>query len=329
MTLRIAVLGAGSWGSALSLLLARNQHHVVLWGHDAEHLNEIKRDSANNRYLPGIPFPDNVVTETDLENTLSKADIVLMAVPSAAFRSVLEKVNQHAFPKKIICATKGIDPKTHELLHDVAKECLGKIDFAVVSGPTFAKEVAEGKPSAAVISSENTAFAEFCQPLFHAESFRIYLQPDVIGVEICGVVKNVLAIASGISDGMALGANARAALLTRGLAEMRRLILALGGSEKTLLSLAGVGDLMLTAMGDLSRNRRFGLAIGKGKTPAQAIQEIGQVVEGVDNVKQVAALAREVDADMPITQQIYRILYKNVDPHESMQQLLTRDPQQE
>lgn len=329
MVWQIAVLGAGSWGSALSLLLARNQHQVVLWGHDPDHLNEIRKAGANDRHLPGIPFPDNIVVEADLEKAVSTADLIVMAVPSFAFRQVLQALKAYPFPKKIVCATKGLDAKTHELLHSVAKAELGEIDFAVLSGPTFAKEVAQGKPSAAVIASEELDFSALCRRLFHDDYFRIYLQSDVIGVEVCGVVKNVLAIASGLCDGMDLGANARAALLTRGLAEMRRLILALGGSEQTLLSLAGVGDLILTAMGDLSRNRSFGLAIGKGKTPAQAVQAVGQVVEGLDNVKQVAALAKTMAVDMPIVNQMYHILYQNLDPYEALAQLLMRDPKEE
>lgn len=327
MTVTVSVLGAGSWGSALSLLLAKNVQHVILWGNDPEHLAQINQDRENKRYLPGISFPNNISAEANLTAATTAADYIVVAVPSFAFRETLQKIKSSSC--KLIIATKGLDPKTHELLHQVIQQELGDLDFAILSGPTFAKEVAEGKPSAAVLASFNSAFAKQCQKLFHTDSFRMYSHQDVIGVEVCGVVKNVLAVGAGICDGMQLGANARAALLTRGVAEMARLTRALGGDTQTLLGLSGIGDLMLTAMSDLSRNRRFGLAIGRGVSTEQALGQIGQVVEGLDNVKQVCMLASDVNVEMPIANELYNVLFKNLDPNIALKNLFMRDPKAE
>ena len=295
---RIAVLGAGSFGSALSLLLAKNFKQVVLWGHDPLELAIIAKTGINQKYLPDLQFPDNIRVESNIVKAVEDCKAIVIAVPSFAFRSTLQKISNKK--KQLIIATKGLDPKTHDLLHQVIQQEMGEIDFAILAGPSFAKEVAAGKPSAVVAASFNQVFAKQVQDFFHGETFRVYTHDDVIGVEACGVVKNVLAIGAGLSDGMQLGANARAALLTRGVAEMQRLVTALGGDERTLLGLAGIGDLMLTAMSDLSRNRRFGLALGQGVSTQQAINDIGQVIEGLDNVKQVCALAKELGVEMPI-----------------------------
>lgn len=327
MSLRIAVLGAGSFGSALALLLAKNFQQVILWSYNSAELAEISKTRRNQRYLPEISFPENLICESDIHKAVSSAEYVLIAVPSFAFRSTLQKMAQQKKP--LIVATKGLDSKTHDLLHEVIQQELGELDFAILAGPSFAKEVAAGKPAAVVAASFNQAFAKQVQNFFHSESFRVYTHDDVIGVEVCGVVKNVLAIGAGLSDGMQLGANARAALLTRGIAEMQRLVTALGGDERTLLGLAGIGDLMLTAMGDLSRNRRFGLALGQGITVKQAISDIGQVVEGFDNVKQVCALAKDHNVEMPIANELYKVLFENLDPRIALQNLLTRDARAE
>lgn len=324
---RIAVLGAGSFGSALALLLAKNVEQVVLWGHDEAELAKITETGCNQKYLPNIYFPANIQLETNIMKAIQTSEAVLIAVPSFAFRSTLQKIAAHKKP--LIIATKGLDPKTHDLLHEVIQQEMGEIDFAILAGPSFAKEVAAGKPSAVVAASFNKKFARQVQEVFHSETFRVYTHDDVIGVEVCGVVKNVLAIGAGLSDGMQLGANARAALLTRGIAEMQRLVTALGGDERTLLGLAGVGDLMLTAMSDLSRNRRFGLALGQGSTVKQAISDIGQVVEGFDNVKQVCALAKDHNVEMPIANELYKVLFENLDPRIALQNLLMRDAKAE
>lgn len=326
MISRIAVLGAGSFGSALSLLLAKNFKEVILWGHDPAELTRIEKTRLNQKYLRDFELPINIVIEADIVKAVSQVDYVLISVPSFAFRETLKKIPRS---KKIIVATKGLDSNTHDLLHQVIQQELGDIDFAVLAGPSFAKEVAAGKPSAVVVASFNEKFAKQVQDFFHSESFRVYTHDDVIGVEVCGVVKNVLAIGAGLSDGMQLGANARAALLTRGVAEMQRLVKALGGDEHTLLGLAGIGDLMLTAMSDLSRNRRFGLAIGQGVSTQQAINDIGQVIEGLDNVKQVCALAKDHHVEMPIANELYKVLFENLDPRIALQNLLLRDAKAE
>ncbi len=324
---RIAVLGAGSFGSALSLLLAKNFKQVVLWGHDPLELAIIAKTGINQKYLPDLQFPDNIRVESNIVKAVEDCKAIVIAVPSFAFRSTLQKISNKK--KQLIIATKGLDPKTHDLLHQVIQQEMGEIDFAILAGPSFAKEVAAGKPSAVVAASFNQVFAKQVQDFFHGETFRVYTHDDVIGVEACGVVKNVLAIGAGLSDGMQLGANARAALLTRGVAEMQRLVTALGGDERTLLGLAGIGDLMLTAMSDLSRNRRFGLALGQGVSTQQAINDIGQVIEGLDNVKQVCALAKELGVEMPIANELHKVLFENLDPRRALQNLLMRDARAE
>lgn len=327
MISRIVVLGAGSFGSALSLLLSKNFQQVILWGHDPVELALIEKTGGNQKYLPNIPFPSNIRVEVDISKAIQDAEYVVVAVPSFAFRATMKKMLTQKKP--LIIATKGLDPTTHDLLHQVIQQEMGEVDFAILAGPSFAQEVALGKPSAVVAASFNKKFAKQVQDFFHSETFRVYTHDDVIGVEICGVVKNVLAIGAGLSDGMQLGANARAALLTRGVAEMQRLVKALGGDERTLLGLAGIGDLMLTAMSDLSRNRRFGLAIGQGISIQQAMSDIGQVIEGLDNVKQVCALAKDVGVDMPIASELYKVLFENLNPRIALQNLLMRDAKAE
>ncbi len=324
MAQSICVLGAGSWGSALTLLLASNHHNVTLWGYDAEKIALLRQSRRNTNYLPDITFPANVTFAADLRDAVKNAELTVIAVPSFAFRQTVQPLAQ--LKPNLVVATKGLDGQTHQLLHQVIQQELGEVSFAFLSGPTFAKEVAQKKPSAAVIASFDAHFAKHCQTLFHTDYFRAYSHHDVIGVEICGVVKNVLAIGSGISDGMQLGANACAALLTRGVAEMRRLVTACGGEEQTLLGLAGIGDLVLTATGNLSRNRRFGLAVGRGLRADHALREVGQVVEGLDNVKQVCALAKELTIEMPIATEINKILFENLNPRDALENLLMRDP---
>lgn len=322
----IAVLGAGSFGSALSLILAKNFERVILWSYNSKELAEISLTRQNKRYLPDVIFPENVICETDINQAVLLAEYILIAVPSFALRETLQKISE---PRKLIIATKGLDPKTQDLPHQIIEQQFAGLDFAILSGPSFAKELATGKPTAVVAASFNKIFAKKVQDFFHSENFRVYTHDDVIGVEVCGVVKNVLAIAAGLSDGMQLGANARAALLTRGIAEMQRLVKALGGDERTVLGLAGVGDLMLTAMSDLSRNRRFGLALGQGSTVKQAISDIGQVVEGFDNVKQVCALAKDHHVEMPIVMELHKVLFENLNPRIALQNLLMRDAKAE
>jgi len=325
-----AVLGAGSWGTALALVLARNGHHVQLWEHDSEQATRLQQERENRLYLPGIELPATVAVSADLDQALADAQSILLAVPSHAFRSALEKLRPRVKPTQpLLWATKGLDAASGGFLHHVALELLPQAGaFAVLSGPSFAAEVARGMPTAVVIASKNTDFATATAQAFHSESFRVYTSQDVIGVELGGSVKNVLAIATGISDGLGFGANARAALITRGLAEMVRLGVALKADPQTLMGLSGVGDLILTCTDDQSRNRRFGLALGRGHDPAQAQCEIN-TVEGVRTAAELFSLGQRTGVETPICEQVYRILQGQLSAGEAMGALMRRSQKAE
>jgi glycerol-3-phosphate dehydrogenase (NAD(P)+) len=327
----VTVLGAGSWGTALAMLLARNGAAVKLWDRDAEHVEQMVRDRINQRYLPEIRLPDLISPMIDLPAALKQADYVLIAVPSSGFRSVLQRVrNQVGSSFNLIWASKGLEPGTGKFLHQVVDEELPEHRLlAVLSGPSFAKEVARGLPTAVTIASKNTEYAKSVAALFHCQRFRTYTSEDVLGVELGGSVKNVLAIAAGISDGLGYGANARAALITRGLAEIMRLGRVLGGNRETFMGLAGVGDLVLTCTDDQSRNRRLGLALGRGISLDQAVTDIGQAVEGLHTAREVDELARAHKVDMPITQQVKRVLYDGEEAAAAVDALLAREPKAE
>lgn len=329
--MHIAVLGAGSWGTALALVLARNGHDTRLWGHDPEKIEQLRIHGCNQRYLPGISFPQSLSVTADLAEATTGSSLVVIAVPSHAFRSTLE--NLRPFLKadhKVAWATKGLELKTGLPLHHLVKTILGeRIDAAVLSGPTFAGEVAREVPTAITVASENEAFANELVGFFHNSRFRAYTTTDIIGVELGGAVKNVLAIAAGIADGLGYGANARAALITRGLAELMRLGVTLGGKPETLMGLSGVGDLILTCTDNQSRNRRFGLGLGQGRTAESVTTEIGQEIEGIPTARILHMLSLRHQIDMPITEQVYRILYEDLPPHEAVGNLLVRDPKPE
>lgn len=322
----IAVCGAGSWGTALALHLSRLGQEVHLWSYEADHIAEMQRDRVNRRYLPTQSFPDTLQPITKLEDALIGVRDILITVPSVGFRSTLLLLQPYLQPlSRIVWATKGLDEQTGDLLHSVAYHVLGdKYPYAVLSGPSFAKEVAANLPTAVVAASENEEFAKDLQQRFNGPFFRVYLSRDMIGVEIGGVVKNILAIATGISDGMGFGANARSALITRGLAEMIRLGVALGGQYETFNGLTGLGDLVLTCTDDQSRNRRFGLLLGKGLSPTAAEKEIKQVVEGKRNTELVMILAERMQVEMPIVQTVFGVLQGKMTPKDAMQYLLSR-----
>lgn len=324
--LTIGIVGAGSWGTALAMLFATNKIPCILYGNAPEVLDDIKLNRRNQQYLPDLVIPDNLQLAYSLEE-LASADIILLAVPSHVFRPVIESVHSK-LPRinKIAWATKGLEQVSHKLLHDVAQEVFtDNVQMAILSGPTFAYEVAKGLPSAITIASRNEDFSRTLASLCHCDYFRAYTTHDIVGVQIAGAVKNVLAIGAGISDGLEFGANARAALITRGLAEIMRLGVRLGAEAETFMGLAGLGDLVLTCTDNLSRNRRFGLAIAKGQSHAQAQQEIGQVVEGINTADVVYKLARDLGISMPITEQVYRVVHQNADPKEAVQSLFLRD----
>jgi glycerol-3-phosphate dehydrogenase (NAD(P)+) len=328
----MTVIGAGSYGTALAITLARNGHPVVLWGHNPEQIQIMQRDRCNQAFLPDVPFPDTLLLETDLARALAASRDVLVVVPSHVFGDVLRQLKPHLRPDaRIVWATKGLEAETGRLLQDVAREALGDtIPLAVVSGPTFAKELAAGLPTAIALAATDEQFAEDLQQLLHCgKSFRVYSNPDFIGVQLGGAVKNVIAIGAGMSDGIGFGANARTALITRGLAEMSRLGSALGADPSTFMGMAGLGDLVLTCTDNQSRNRRFGIMLGQGKGVQEAQDSIGQVVEGYRNTKEVLALAQRFGVEMPITEQIYQVLYCDKNAREAALTLLGRTKKDE
>ena len=323
----IAVLGAGSWGTALAVLIARNGYHTLLWGHDAARQARLAHERENARYLPGVRFPDTLLIREDLLETAEEAAHLLVVVPSHAFRATLEALKPRLPAEAIVAwATKGLEPATGRLLSQVAAEVLdGGRALGVISGPTFAKEVAQGLPTAVTVAANDSATAEAIAAWLRSDRVRVYTSTDLVGVELGGAIKNVLAIATGISDGLGLGANARAALITRGLAEMRRLTEALGGKSETVMGLAGIGDLVLTCTDNQSRNRQVGLALGKGRKLQVTLAEIGQVAEGVATAREVHQLAQRMQVDMPITEQVYRVLFEDVAPQTAVEALLKRE----
>lgn len=327
----IAVLGAGSWGTALAVLVARNGYRTLFWGHDAARQANLARERENTRYLPGVRFPDNLSIREDLLEITEEASNLLLVVPSHAFRATLEALKPRLPTKAVVAwATKGLEPATGRLLSQVAADVLGEgRAFGVISGPTFAKEVAHGLPTAVTVAAHDAATAEAIAAWLRSDRVRVYTSTDMVGVELGGAIKNVLAIATGISDGLGLGANARAALITRGLAEMRRLIEALGGKSETVMGLAGIGDLVLTCTDNQSRNRQVGLALGKGHTLQETLAEIGQVAEGVATSREVLGLARRHQVEMPITEQVCRVLFEGVAPQAAVEALLQREPRAE
>mgnify|MGYP005906109219 CR=1 FL=1 len=328
----MTVIGAGSYGTALALTLARNQHPVVLWGHDPQHMARLAAERENAAFLPGIPFPPDLHIEADLAKAVTASRDILVVVPSHVFGEVLQQLRPYLRPdSRLVWATKGLEAETGRLLQDVAREVLGDaIPLAVLSGPTFAKEMAVGMPTAISVSASDPQFSADLQQLFHCgKSFRVYNSPDFIGVQLGGAVKNVIAIGAGMSDGMGFGANARTALITRGLAEMTRLGVALGAEAATFMGMAGLGDLVLTCTDNQSRNRRFGLALGAGKDVDTAMTEIGQVVEGYRNTKEVHLLAAHCGVEMPICEQIFKVLYEGKNPKEAAIALLSRDKKDE
>jgi glycerol-3-phosphate dehydrogenase (NAD(P)+) len=328
---RVAVLGAGSWGTALAALIARHGHRTVLWGRDAAGIATIDRGQQNARYLPGIRLPDTLRATTDLAAALEGADLVLVAVPSHAFAGTLHALAPHRpAAAGVAWATKGFEPGSGRFLHEVAAEVLGPgVPLAVVTGPSFAKEVALGLPTALTVHSDVAMFAQTVADVLHGPSFRAYTGDDMLGAELGGAMKNVLAVATGVADGMQLGLNARAGLITRGLNEMLRLNRALGGQPETLMGLAGLGDLVLTCTGDLSRNRRLGLALGQGQSIDGAVEAIGQVVESVQTADEVMRLARRHSVELPIAEAVYAVLHGAITPGEGLRQLMAREQKAE
>lgn len=324
----MTVLGAGSYGTSLAISLARHGATVVLWGHDSEHVRKLNAERANNAFLPGVPFPDTLIVTDSLKTAIDASRDILLVVPSHVFGQVLSQVKPLLQPNSRICwATKGLEVDTGRLLYQVAREQLGPtIALAVLSGPTFAAELARGMPTAISVAATDDDFLRDLQEKMHCgKSLRVYANADFIGLQVGGAVKNVIAIGAGISDGIGFGANARTALITRGLAELMRLGVSLHADRDTFMGMAGLGDLVLTCTDDQSRNRRFGLALGQGQGVQEAMTNIGQVVEGYRNTKEVHLLAARMGVEMPIIEQIYQVLYLGKSARTAAKDLLARE----
>ena len=323
----VAVLGAGSWGTALAALIARHGHATVLWGRDAATISAIEATGENPRYLPGIPLPGSLRATTALPEAMADADLVLVVVPSHAFAETLRALARWREPGAgVAWATKGFEPGSGRFLHEVAGEVLGDdVPLAVVTGPSFAKEVAEGLPTALTVHSEDAVFCQQVADALHGPAFRAYTGDDMCGAELGGAMKNVLAVATGVADGMGLGLNARAGLITRGLNEMLRLNIGIGGRPETLMGLAGLGDLVLTCTGDLSRNRRLGLALGRGQSIEEAVRAIGQVVESIQTADEVMRLAQRYGIELPIAENVRDVLHGDITPAEGLKRLMARE----
>jgi glycerol-3-phosphate dehydrogenase (NAD(P)+) len=353
--MKIAILGSGAWGTALAVSFAP-RHQVALWSRDAEEIEAMRRDHQNRRFLPGIPLPAELELSTSLSDALAGAELAIVAVPVAGLRSTLQQIvsssksrankssllnplprageeaNENGnveFPA-VIWVCKGFESDTSRFPHQIAEEILpSAFPRGVLSGPSFAQEVARNQPTAMTLASNDEEFAQRTAKALHHSRLRIYSSNDVVGVEIGGAVKNVLAIAAGICDGMQMGLNARAALLTRGLAEMTRLGLQLGGRAETLGGLSGVGDLILTCTGDLSRNRQVGMLLAQHKSLASILNELGHVAEGVYTAREVHQIARQHEVEMPICDAVYRVLYEDLPADKAVEALLSRQPNSE
>ena len=328
MSNQLAVIGAGSWGTALAMVLSRNGHQTRLWGRSPEHIEDLCQHRCNKKFLADIAFPPSLEAVSDLKLALQGVDAIIIAVPCAGLRSILEQINEYCQPDVRVClSSKGLEQGTHLLGHEVVAACLGDAArIAILSGPSFAKEVALKYPTAVTIASSDRDTAGFFTRCFCNDQFRTYTHDDVIGVQIGAAVKNVIAIATGIADGLGYGANTRSALITRSLQEIIRLGLAKGAKAETFMGLAGLGDLILTTTDDQSRNRRMGLALAAGKSVDEAELEIGQAVEGIKTVTEVCELARQLNIEMPISEQVLAVVCAEITADEAVKNLLKREP---
>lgn len=327
--MRISVLGAGAWGTALAISLAP-RHQVTLWARDAQQIDAMQQARSNQRYLPDLSFPAALNLTADLDRALHDAELLIVAVPVSSLRGMLQRIASAPAVRPVIWLCKGFEAQTSQLPHQIVAETLpAAFPRAVLSGPSFAQEVARGLPTALTLASEDIGFAQRMAQALHHSRLRIYSSADVVGVEVGGAVKNVLAIAAGISDGLQLGFNARAALLTRGLAEMTRLGLRLGGKAETLGGLSGAGDLILTCTGDLSRNRQVGMLLAQQRALPNILSELGHVAEGVYTAREVHQIAQRLGVEMPICEAAYRVLYEQLAADKATENLLSRQPSDE
>lgn len=323
---RIAVFGAGSWGTALAIQLSRNPNNeVVMWGHEAEHVSNLTRQKENSEFLPGVKLPDNLLLTSDIAAAAQGIHFALIVVPSYAFNEFLDRLKiELSSDVAIFWATKGFDLASGQLLHTMVEDKFPKHPYGIISGPTFATEVAQNLPTAITCAGNDEELTRQFAECLHYDHFRCYTSDDVIGVEVGGALKNILAIAVGAIDGLGLGANTRSALMTRGLSEMMRFGLQAGGKQETFMGLAGLGDMILTCTDDQSRNRRFGLAIGRGADRAQAEKDIGQTVEGVRAARAIADIIKKQNLDLPIMQKVCEVLFEGKNPMMAISELENR-----
>lgn len=324
----ISILGSGSYGTALAISFSRNGSPVHLWSHNETHIEQMQQERQNRRFLAGIDFPEKLHLESDLAKTIQASQDILIVVPSHAFNETLLAIKPYLQPHhRLVWATKGLERNSGRLLQNVVEEILGTTyPLAVLSGPTFAKELAQGLPTAITLASADQQFAQQLQQRIHcSKNFRVYLNHDMVGVQLGGAIKNVIAIGAGISDGMGFGANARTALITRGIAEISRLGVVMGANPTTFMGMSGLGDLVLTCTDNQSRNRRFGLMLGQGVSAQAAMDEIGQIVEGFYNTKEAYLLAQRQGVEMPISEQIYQMLFCGKSAQEVVLTLLGRE----
>ncbi len=326
----ISVIGDGGWGTTLAILLSKKGYNVALWSAFPDYVKILRVKRVNTKFLPGIRIPSSINITSSLDDAIDNKELVVLAVPSQYMRSIVSRLTVHRKTDKIfVSVTKGIENKTLLRMSELIHELLGDVRFCVLSGPTIAHEVAQGIPATIVASSQILSLAKEVQAVFMTDRFRVYTNNDVAGVELGGSLKNIIAIAAGISDALSFGTNAKAALLTRGLVEMARLGRALGARGETFYGLSGLGDLATTCISPFSRNRQFGEAIGKGKALKDALKMSEMVVEGVATTESAHELSKKCRVEMPITAEIYKVLYEKKDPRIAVHDLMTRSPKRE
>jgi glycerol-3-phosphate dehydrogenase (NAD(P)+) len=324
--MKIAVIGSGGWGTAIAILLSKKGHDIYLWSWIQEETDRLVRDRENKEFLPGVKFPETIYCTHDMAECTDGAELIITAAPSPATRTTAKQLSPHVKEgQKLINISKGLEEKTLLRLSQVYKEEIPQADISVMSGPSHAEEVSRGLPTTNVVASEHIETAKFIQDVFMGEMFRVYTSTDIIGVELGGALKNVIALCAGISDGLGYGDNTKAALMTRGLAEIARLGTAMGANKETFMGLSGVGDLIVTCTSMHSRNRRAGILLGKGKTLQETLDEVHMVVEGVNTATAAYKLSQKYGVSMPITEQAYKILYENKNAREAVNSLMTRE----
>jgi glycerol-3-phosphate dehydrogenase (NAD(P)+) len=322
----ISIIGAGSWGTALSIMLGKKGHSIKLWDRNEELLNELQKVRENIKYLPGVVIPETVKISADIKQCIDSSDMIVMGVPSHVVREICRNIKSSIINSQtIVSIAKGIENNTYLRMSQVIEEELPWNDICVLSGPSHAEEVSRDIPTAVVVSSRKKSAAEYVQDVFITPKFRVYTNPDIIGVELGGAIKNIIALAAGISDGLGYGDNTKSALMTRGIMEMTRLGVAMGADTYTFAGLSGIGDLIVTCTSMHSRNRRAGILIGQGKSVDEAISEVKMVVEGVKTTKAAYELSQKYDVEMPITEKLYEVLFNCKNPKYAVSELMMRE----